>query len=144
MKKIVLCLLAAGLLSSAYAQNQPKSELPKSGLYLGIGFGKANTHTNYNEVIGNDPLGQAIGDALASVFKTSAKLFVGYKFNPYIALEGSYADYYDDDTEISGVGKSSEHVYGLGLSAKLSYPVAYWFSPYARLGVDWVSRKKYS
>jgi OOP family OmpA-OmpF porin len=81
-KTVVASALASALLSAgaAVAQDNP------SGPYVGLGWGQFN--------IDVDDVGD-VGDAVNDITKADDnawKAFVGYRFNPYIAVEGAYVD----------------------------------------------------
>ena len=93
-----------------------------SGFYIGLGY----TYLNLNLEIDEDGGHEIDLDTSATTF------LAGYKFNPYIALEGRYipqfagADFDGDSIEAS--------FYNLGLYAKGMYPVTNAFDIYALVG----------
>src|SRR5262245_57423097 len=77
-------ILAAALLAlagAAYAQDQ--------GFYVGGGAGISKA---LDPADCSDSLGFSVSNCNIEDKKTGWKVFVGYQFNPYVAVEGGYTD----------------------------------------------------
>src|SRR5262245_37366693 len=83
---------AAGL---AQAQENP------SGFYAGGGFGQFNV--NIDDIDDTDNAIGRLDDG-----DTSWKVFVGYRFNPYIALEAAYIDFGTPSSRLDTSGSSGD------------------------------------
>jgi hypothetical protein len=85
--------------SSANAQSYfAAQEDNPNGVYLGAGWGQFNL-----DLEGLDDVGSGLRD-VADSDDNAWKLFAGYRFNPYFALEGAYIDFgtHDDRFDTSG------------------------------------------
>jgi len=94
-----------------------------SGFYMGLGY----TYLNLNIETDDDGGHEMDVDTSATTF------LAGYKFNPYIAVEGRYIPQFagvefDDGDSIEG------SIYNLALYAKGMYPVTSSFDIYALVG----------
>lgn len=183
-RTLVICLMTGIFSLNAYAADD--------GFYAGIQGGYGDTGYNKDDL---SPSGAAVMSSLnsslvssnnignvydiqnASLSTTSAqsslssndnfagRLFVGYQFNPYIAVEAGYTKYFEDvqsTSNYSGKGQIGEGIW-LGpityynakanltltnqisaenvadLNAKLMYPIANSpFSVYAKIGAAYV------
>ncbi len=103
-----------------------------AGFYLGLAYG-ALSHERDRNTINEDITSDAIDETYSEIM-----LQVGYKFNPYIAIEGRYW-YGLDDTLEGGIADHfgaivdvSTDVWGIYL--KPMYPVTDAFDIYALLG----------
>ncbi len=86
----------AALSAPAFADNP-------SGAYLGGGWGRFNLHIeNLNDV------GQAVSTIVHS-HDNAWQLFVGYRFNPYIALEAAYLDLGNAGDQFTATGSSGHY-----------------------------------
>src|SRR5262245_52340830 len=107
-RKIVgVCVLAA-LASAAQAED--------SGFYVGGGIGQSRQ--KFTDFEGND---------------TSFRLFGGWSFNKYFAVEGGYVDggTQSDTLGLLDVDLSSEGLFVEGLA---KWPIGSFFAPYAKFG----------
>lgn len=100
MKRAILAsatLLALGS-GTAYAQSPENDE----GLYIGGGVGQFNI-----EIDGVDGLDEAVGRLDDN--DTAWQAFVGWRLNPYIALQAAYVDYGGPEDDISTSGSSGNY-----------------------------------
>lgn len=95
-------LLAASLLAmgsgAAYAQSPENDE----GFYIGGGVGQFDI-----EIDGADGIDEAIGRLDDN--DTAWQAFVGWRINPYIALQAAYVDYGGPSDEFSTGGSSGDY-----------------------------------
>ena len=94
---ISLVGVLTGISQGAGAQYPAKSDAPVSPWYIGIGIGVTNASIPGQTVDAANASLTAANVAAFSVLdkdesSTAAKLFLGYRFNPYIAVEGGYAE----------------------------------------------------
>ena len=98
MKKIAIVLALIGASGVAYAQ-QP-------GFYLGASVGQTNISTDdlvsntVNELRAAGATSVSSDDSNRDV---GWKIFGGYQFNPYLALEGGYVNFGKYDPQITGL-----------------------------------------
>ena len=127
MKKIVLSLVTLiGLSSVGYAENINSDEESKQnkdeGLYVGIAYSQVSHDVDHR------------GARIAAEMDFNAgSLQVGYKFNPYISVEGRYTVAFGDST-YHGQVPTDEDITIWGIYAKPTYPLAPEFDVYALLG----------
>lgn len=109
-RKFAGALAVSGLLACSAARAED------SGFYVGVGFGEAS----------QDFSGFDASD-------TAFKLFAGYSFNKYFALEGGYVDAgtQSDTIDQLGVDISSDGFFVEGLA---KWPIGNYFAPYAKFG----------
>lgn len=138
MKKFNLSLVAVLAMSTFaiaggdIAPVEPVIETPMveestpGNFYLGLAYGMANTESNdvylFNDVV--------ITDTVSDVDYSTVMLQAGYKFNPYIAVEGRYWIGLDEDYGIN----DTLNIDTWGIYAKPMYPVTEEFDIYALLG----------
>jgi len=133
MKKTVLSLVALISLSSfGYAESimasveQEEAEKAKDnkdeGLYVGISYTRPSHDADASG-----------GRTVAEMDYNGATLQVGYKFNPYISLEGRYGMSFGDPDAGSFVVNDAE-ITVWGIYAKPTYPLGPEFDVYALLG----------
>jgi OOP family OmpA-OmpF porin len=82
---------------TASAQENPE------GLYVGAGWGQFN--------LGIDNLSEA-GSAISSIAKSDDnawKVFAGYRFNPYIAIEAAYIDFGHPSDRFEATGANGNY-----------------------------------
>lgn len=91
-------LLALGVSHSAAAADEANT----SGLYIGAGIGQATVKIDNLEGVG-DVLEDLDSDA------TAWKLVIGWRFNPYIALETDYIDLGAPDGNFDATGSSGQY-----------------------------------
>jgi hypothetical protein len=109
------CSLAL-LSSAALAQSTAYDNDDDSGLYLGASYG-------YLKVDGDDDFDDD---------KDAYQLFVGYGFNEFIAIEGSYIDFGDYGSDLANADTDG---YTLGL--KVSLPITEKVYVFAKGGQLW-------
>jgi len=99
MKKLLLAgtLLAASLSSVAMAQENP------SGFYVGGGFGRFNLDINNVSDFGSG-VSRAVNDN-----DNTYKLFAGYRFAPFIALQAAYVNLGNPGDAISSSGTNGRY-----------------------------------
>jgi len=134
MKKIVLSLVAVfGMSSFGFADENTASVEPAAeeesskdeadGLYLGLAY----THLSHDV----DSLGETI---VSEMDFHAVTLQAGYKFNPYIAVEGRYVKTLGDPKDVRGLEPDDADITEWGIYLKPIYPVAPEFDIYALLG----------
>lgn len=157
-KKILITALASvaavGLSSAALAQNFNTSN---SGIYVGVQAGYGDTH--WNDADFNNALSFPFGTGTLSIltnasFKSTGfagRIFAGYDFNQYLALETGFTYFPKTDLNVTvqstltdgagnviAAGSKSEtgtfNTYGGDLLAKISVPVVDNFGLYAKAG----------
>jgi len=94
----VALLLALGVAHSAAAAD----EANPSGFYIGAGIGQATVKIDNLEGVG-DVLEDLDSDA------TAWKLVIGWRFNPFIALETDYIDLGAPDGNFDATGSSGQY-----------------------------------
>ncbi|NVK55533.1 MAG: porin family protein [Alteromonadaceae bacterium] len=117
MKKTIIALstLTAFATLNVNAQ-QLDSDINESGIYVGGNYG-------YLRVEGEDEF-----DDDKDVWQG----LVGYKFNTWVAVEGSYIDFGDYGSDLAGASTD-----GYTLALKGLVPIAAGFSAYAKVGQLW-------
>ncbi len=124
MKKIILALSALVAMSSlGFADENNDYEEEADGLYLGLAY----THLSLD-------LDRKQETTVSELDYTAGSLQVGYKFNPYIAVEGRYGMTFGnpDASDAPIIGDSDITVWSIYV--KPIYPVAPEFDIYALLG----------
>ena len=99
MKRSFLALMVltlGGAAGVSYAAENP------SGFYLGAGIGQFNV--NIDDIDQTDNAIERLDDDDASW-----KAFVGYRINPYIALEAAYIDFGKPNTRSSASGANGDY-----------------------------------
>ncbi len=156
---LLLILLSFSCAMAEEAAEQVASEKTKpcgrdSGWFVGTGFGTAEV-----EVIGHDrssqvtknltKLGYAVQSAIGSEDDNSSSLSLrgGYRFCPYLAVEGAWVDLGETDgnfvatvlnpgsTAVSGTLESD--YWAVSLAALGRYPIQPWLGVYTKLGVHY-------
>ncbi|MEA2048516.1 MAG: porin family protein [Campylobacterota bacterium] len=130
MKKIVLSLVALMALSSlGYAEeiNTEEKEETREPMDQGVYIGLSYTHLSH-DVDGRG------GRTAAEMDFNAASLQVGYKFNPYISVEGRYAISFGDPTWNEAAVVKDADITIWGIYAKPTYPLGPEFDVYALLG----------
>src|SRR5689334_20517281 len=92
----VMVLAIGGATSVSYAQENP------SGFYAGAGVGQFNV--NIDDIDQTDNAIEKLDDDNAAW-----KAFVGYRINPYIALEAAYIDFGTPSSRSSASGSSGDY-----------------------------------
>ena len=134
MKKIVLSLVAVfGMSSFGFADEntapvepaavEESSEDEADGLYLGLAY----THLSHDV----DRLGETI---VSEMDFHALSLQAGYKFNPYIAVEGRYVMTLGDPKDVRGVDPVDADITVWSIYVKPIYPVAPEFDIYGLIG----------
>lgn len=98
----VAAFCAASLL--AWSQATADATSPYADAYLGAGWGRFNLDLdNFNDV------DQAVHDITHSTDDDSWKIFAGYRFSPYFALEGDYVNFDQATDGFVGTGSSGNY-----------------------------------
>jgi OOP family OmpA-OmpF porin len=124
MKRITVSLLIAAGLSAAPAFAQ--------SWYFGAGVGSGNLNATGQDITG-------LANAQLDDNSTTYTVRLGYRFNPWLAIEGGYYDL--GKYEFSG-GVGNQQVTGsakaksFGLSAVGILPMGRNFEAYARVGIE--------
>lgn len=106
--------VVGGLLASLCAVATARAD--DSGFYVGASIGEASQHAEGFD--GSD---------------TSFKLFGGYEFNPYLALEGGYVDG-GEQSDSDGSLKFSVKSDGFFVAGLAKLPLGKYFTPYLKVG----------
>ncbi|MBB3192296.1 porin family protein [Halomonas cerina] len=136
MHRLIATAILVPSLAAASALVQSDEHVPHAGPYLEIGAGQA--------VLENDPLerrdalGANIGDG-----DTGYRLFAGYQFTPFVAMEANYLDFGDLAANGSTAPRAGHlttaelavDADGLGLALVGVMPFHYGISLHARLGM---------
>ncbi len=96
----VMVLAIGGATSVSYAQDN------SSGFYVGAGVGQFNV--NIDDIDQTDNAIEKLDDDDAAW-----KAFVGYRINPYIALEAAYIDFGTPNSRSSASGSSGDYRVGI-------------------------------
>ncbi|MCU7975052.1 porin family protein [Shewanella sp. SW36] len=122
MKNPILTLAAIISLASfsaySHADNMSNSDAAENGIYVGANYG-------YLKVDGDDDF-----DDNSDVMQG----LVGYKFNKYLALEGSYINFGD-----YGNGLANAETDGYTAALKVMFPIVDRVELYAKAGQLWYS-----
>src|SRR5262245_16721786 len=121
-------LFALGLSHSAAAADEPNT----SGLYIGAGAGQYNVKVDDIEGVGN-VLEDLDTDA------TAWKLVIGWRFNPFLALETDYIDLGAPDGDFDATGSSGHYkleLAGFAAYAVGTIPIGI-FELSGKVGYDW-------
>lgn len=122
MKNPILTLAAIISLASfsaySHADNMSNSDAAENGIYVGANYG-------YLKVDGDDDF-----DDNSDVMQG----LVGYKFNKYLALEGSYINFGD-----YGNGLANAETDGYTAGLKVMFPIVDRVELYAKAGQLWYS-----
>lgn len=122
-KKIVVALFAAAGLSAAPAFAQ--------SWYAGAGIGRGNLNLSGQDLTG-------LANASVNDSDTTYTVRIGYRFSPYLALEGGYYDlghYQFDGTSGSTTISGSAKAKSFGISAVAIAPLGDAFELYGRVGI---------
>lgn len=128
MKKLAISLLAAASLASlpSFAQ-----DWWKGSWYAGVGIGRANLGMTGQDLSGLD-------NAQVHDNDTSYTARMGYRFNPYFALELGYYDLghynFDGQGPLGNTVSGSAKAKSFGLSAVAIAPLGDAFDIYGRVG----------
>lgn len=130
MKKVVLALslIAAG--ATALAQG--------TGFYVGGSIGQSNTRFKSDDFSANSPSVSESKDR----HDTAWKLFAGYNFNQYLAVEAGYTDFgkakyeYQGNGALAGFqGETKAEQDAWFAVAKGTFPIDAQFNVFGKLGV---------
>ncbi|MGJ7459156.1 porin family protein [Halomonas sp. RA08-2] len=141
MKRLIATAALATLVATpAFAQSYQYN--PHEGPYIGAGFGQAKTGADLD-------LGDELRSEGFTVISTNTddadvgfKVFAGYQFNPNFAIEASYLNFGDFESNAQTVvgdipasiqGDISVEGFGFALVGKL--PIQNGFSVYGKLGL---------
>lgn len=124
----------------------------ESGLYAGVQFGRADTDVDLGDVTADLAAHGIIGTAeVSDAARDAWRVFGGYGFNDYLAVEGGYTDLGEIVTRLRGTGPVNIHdahgsvpISGKGveLAAVARYPFSERFSALARAGL-WRWKSEY-
>ena len=130
----MLGIVALALIAGPFAMAQD------SGWYLGANVGKSKAKIDDARIINTLSPGLSITTIHDNNSDTGFKVFGGYSFNKYFALEGGYFNLgkfgYDATTIPAGTLNGEIKVNGFNLDAVLSLPITEKFSVFGRVGVD--------
>ncbi|MFY0991751.1 outer membrane beta-barrel protein [Halomonas sp. C05BenzN] len=133
MKRLIATAALATLVATpAFAQSYPG--VPDEGPYLGAGIGHAKLDFDIEGFYRDLGFPNVSSDDT----DVSYKLFAGYQFNPYFAVEAGYVDFgsftaSSTATDFSGNAKLSVDGFTAALVGKL--PIQSGFSVYGKLGM---------
>lgn len=150
----MVSLALAGIAQTAAAQDSDaKSDSSASAWYIGAGFGQTFASIPDQTVDGINSVLSAANGATSTVIdkdkhSSEAKVFVGYTFNPYLAVEGGFASLGDSRVNMNFlVGNPvSSSVGGFNLKYSMSaafvdavgmFPVTDKWTLIGRLGVSY-------
>ena len=117
-----------------------------SSWYMGANVGQSNADFNAQDV-GRKVAGASLtaNSITSDDTDTGYKLFGGYQFNEYFALEGGYFNLGESsftiNTTPAGRFDSKTSVSGFNLDAVAIWPIADMFSMYGRFGVNYAEAK---
>jgi Outer membrane protein beta-barrel domain len=123
--------LAACLLPSAQAQADASQ-----GFYLGGGVGRYDVKINTFSALSNTITGYSAND-------TAYQFFVGYRFIPYLALEGQYLNLGTNREFFGGGAELTNKIYGWAPSLVGTLPLGSYSGPvgpvelFGRVGGYW-------
>ena len=102
--KITTALAVAMILATAapVAQAQDRDANP-SGPYVGLGYGQFNLRLK-----NLDDVGTAVGDITDSD-DNAWKVFAGYRFSPYLSVEGAYIDFGNPGDNFQSTGDNGTY-----------------------------------
>ncbi len=134
-----LGLVAMAAIVSPYAV---ADDLSDAGWYAGGNIGQSNAKIADQRIINGL---SASGFSTTSINNNDTdiayKLFGGYQFNPYFALEGGYFNLgkfgFTANTQPAGVLNGNIRLQGLSLDAVGTLPITKKFSAFGRLGMDY-------
>lgn len=109
-----------GLAILALAASGSASAAEKTGFYAGVGLGQASLELDSGVNFDNDD--------------TGFKLFGGYAFNKFIAVEAAYLDGGAPDQALGGGQRLEIELTGINVSAVGTLPITEAFSAFGRLG----------
>jgi hypothetical protein len=160
---LVASVLGIGGVASgiALADTGMSSTYCKPGFYAGIQAGRGDTFYNQAEVL-SEPATYAgfeghytvPGSADVDSVGISGRIFGGYQFNPYFALEGGYTQFHKTDfTQTFGGQVSSRYVadrfdgelteHATDIVAKLTMPFQNGFGAYLKVGAAYIAADRH-
>ncbi len=128
----VIAALCAGLLATTAIAQSNRAAAQDSGFYMGAAIGSAKhdlKRADFGPVSGVQPSLDRSDRA--------GKVFGGYRFNPYLALEAQYMDFGSATAKYAlptGAAKEEYTVHALSVAAVGSLPVTDGISLFAKLG----------
>jgi OmpA-OmpF porin, OOP family len=143
MVKTVATFQLAVLMSAAvvFASSAKAAGPDGSGVYLGVGAGVGHANIDQDN-INASLLSLGFTNPSTSTDESSVayKIFAGYSFNRYIAVEGGYFNLgkfsFDSTVTPAGTLNGQVKTYGFNLDAVGSLPLTQTFSIFARGGVQ--------
>ena len=129
MKKIIITTVLGAMLATGAVDGDNRS-----GLYVGLGYGKANyADDGLSEQLSH---GSEVEDS-----NNGPKAYIGYQFNNVIGIELGYADYGKYEAKTSG-NDYSYAAKSYSLSANLGYSfMDSQLRPFVNLGAAYLSTK---
>lgn len=157
---LVASVLGVGAVVSgvAFADASLSSTYCKPGFYAGVQAGNGNTHTSTNDVLPEaqtyvaaaEP-GTIFGASRIDDTGTAGRVFAGYQFNPYFALEAGYTQFnkttFSARSFTAGVpqnafrGEVTEHA--TDAVGKLTMPFQSGFGAYLKAGLAYVASDRH-
>jgi hypothetical protein len=156
--------------NTAFAFDSAQSSCYKPGFYAGVEAGFDNTHYNATDVLSEARTAnaQSILFNYPSAFLygnvddqgNGGRLFAGYQFTQFLALEAGYTQFHKTTSVGAGIipisrsenvsiinpfyqysGELTEHA--ADLVGKLTYPLGYGFGVFAKAGVAYIASDRY-
>lgn len=132
------CLALVALCTGAALFGMSGPARAQAHWYIGVTLGASNANVTHEAV--------PVTGATSSIFLTDSrdpgfKVFAGYSFNPYFAVEGGYAwlGEFQATTQVTaptaGALTADIRVIGLYIDAVGMLPVGYGFAAFAKVGV---------
>jgi OOP family OmpA-OmpF porin len=134
-KKVLVLAMMAAL-------GSPVAFAAEEGWYVGASVGRSDEDVNFDKVFNNTlPAGVAITSYSSGDHDTGYKLFGGYQFNKYIAVEGGYFELgdfnYRTTTNPPGFQYGKLDVDGWNLDLVGTMPLTTRLSALARIGFNY-------
>jgi hypothetical protein len=153
---LVTSVLSVGAVVSgvALADTGMSSTFCKPGFYAGVQAGWARTNYNNEDVLSEVVTANgsySFRDADVDDTGIGGRVFGGYQFNPYFALEAGYTQFHKTDFRITSVfqgvvanrfdGEVTEHA--TDVVAKLTYPLDYGFGVFGKVGAAYIAADRH-
>ena len=127
MKHVLSAALAAAALAAAFAAQAQENE---SGMYAGAGVGMFDVEIDdFDDV--DDTIDRYDSD------DTAWKAFVGWRANPYLAVELAYVNLGSPDDEILPDTNLTVETDGFAPYVVGTLPIGSWFELFAKAGYYW-------
>jgi len=153
---LVASVLGIGAVVSgvALADAGMSSTYCKPGFYAGVQAGWGKTNYNQEDVLDEVVTANGSYSFIGSEVNDtgiSGRIYGGYQFNPYFALEAGYTQFHKTDFKITSVyshtpsslfeGEVTEHA--TDVVAKVTYPFNYGFGVFAKVGGAFVAADRH-